>query len=63
VKYWSSLLQLEDPSTLYSFLGSLRRWMGSCRYFAYCRFMKCSMALKSRSATVLALFDFVRIKE
>jgi hypothetical protein len=37
--------------------------MGSCRYFAYCRFMKCSMALKSRSATVLALFDFVRIKE
>jgi hypothetical protein len=63
VKYWSSLLQLGDPSTLYNFLGSLRHWIGSCRYFAYCRFMKFSMAPKSSSATALALFDFECIKD
>jgi hypothetical protein len=37
--------------------------MGSCRYFAYCRFMKFSIAPKSRSATVSALFDFECIKD
>jgi hypothetical protein len=37
--------------------------MGSCRYFVYCRFMKFSIAPKSRSATVLALFDFECIKD
>jgi hypothetical protein len=63
VKYWSSPLRLGDPSTLYSFLGSLRHQMGSCRYFAYCRFMKFSMAPESRSATVLALFNFECIKD
>jgi hypothetical protein len=63
VKYWSSLLRLGDPSTLYNFLGSLRYQMGSCRYFAYCRFMKLSMAPESRSATALALFDFECIKD
>jgi hypothetical protein len=63
VKYWSSSLRLGDLSTLYSFLGSLRRQMGSCRYFAYYRFMKFSMAPESRSATVSALFDFKCIKD
>jgi hypothetical protein len=63
VKYWSSLLRLGDPSMLYSFLDSLRRWMGSCRYFTYCRFMKFSVAPESRSATALALFDFKCIKD
>jgi hypothetical protein len=37
--------------------------MGSCRYFAYCRFMKFSMALESSSATVSALFDFECMKD
>jgi hypothetical protein len=63
VKYWSSLLQLGDPSTLYSFLGSLRRQMGSCKYFAYCRFMKFSVTPESRSAMVSALFNFKCIKD
>jgi hypothetical protein len=63
VKYWSSLLQLGDPSTLYSFLSSLRRWIGSQRYFVYCRFIKFSVAPKYRSVTVSALFDFECMKD
>jgi hypothetical protein len=37
--------------------------MGSHRYFAYCRFMKFSIAPESRSAMVLALFDFKCMKD
>jgi hypothetical protein len=48
---------------LYSFLGSLRHWMGSWRYFVYCRFIKFSVAPKSNSAKVSALFDFKCMKD
>jgi hypothetical protein len=48
--------------TLYSFLGSLRCWIGSCRYLAYSRFMKFSVAPKSSRAIVSALFDLECMK-
>jgi hypothetical protein len=37
--------------------------MGSCRYFAYCRFIKFSVAPESNSAMASALFDFKCIKD
>jgi hypothetical protein len=37
--------------------------MGNCRYFAYCRFMKFSIAPESNSAMALALFDFECMKD
>jgi hypothetical protein len=63
VKYWGSPLWLGDPSTLYSFLRSLRHWIGSWRYFAYWRFIKFSMAPESNSVMVLAHFDFKCMKD
>jgi hypothetical protein len=47
---------------LYSFLGSLGHWIGSCRYLAYFRFMKFSVAPESSRAIVSALFDFECMK-
>jgi hypothetical protein len=57
VKNWSSPLLFGVPSTLKSFLGSLRHWIGRWRYFAYSRFMKFSVAPESNRAMVSALFN------
>jgi hypothetical protein len=57
VKNWSSPLLFGVPSTLKSFLGSLRCWIGMWRYFAYSRFMKFSVAPESNRAMASALFD------
>jgi hypothetical protein len=57
VKNWSSPLLFRVPSTLKSFLGSLRRWIGIWRYFAYSRFIKFSVAPESSRAMASALFD------
>jgi hypothetical protein len=57
VKNWSSLLLFGVLSTLKSFLGSLRHWIGMWRYFVYLRFMKFSVAPESNRAMASALFD------
>ena len=57
VKYWSSPLRFGVPSTLYNFLGSLRHLIGICRYLAYSRFIKFSIAPESSRVIASALFD------
>jgi hypothetical protein len=57
IKYWSSLLWFGVPSMLYSFLGSLRCLIGICRYLAYSRFIKFSVAPESNKVIASALFD------
>jgi hypothetical protein len=59
VKYRSSPLWFGVPSTLNSFLGSLRHWIGRHKYLVYSRFIKFSVAPKSSRAMALALFDLV----
>jgi hypothetical protein len=47
---------------LYSFLGSLRCWIGSCRYLAYSKFIKFSIAPESNRVMASALFDLECMK-
>ena len=50
------------PSTLNNLLGSVSTLIGRCKYFAYWRLMKFSVAPESKRAIVSALFDFECIK-
>src|SRR5579863_7150157 len=62
VKYWSSPLLLGVPSTLNNFRVIGRRRIGRCRYLAYSRLMKFSVAPESIRAMDLALLDFEWMK-
>src|SRR5579863_9770902 len=62
VKYCNSPLLLGVPSTLNSFRVTGRHRMGRCRYLAYSRFMKFSVAPESIRAMDSALLDFEWMK-